>query len=86
MPRVPREHVNAELAKADQRCEIPEPVWVWLTLDAAEAPGELLGWAENPTGDNDGRCGLVVAARRDEPNHWVQYLGWVRADHIRQRG
>jgi len=85
MQRVPRDRINAELAKADERLELPLPVWVWLTVDAAELAGEVLAWSENPSGYSDGRRGLVLAVRQISPDQWAQYLGWVRAEHIRRR-
>jgi hypothetical protein len=58
---------------------------VWLSLDGRDWAGELYGWAAHLNGLDDGWRGLVLAPREFTPGFWAEYLGWVRAEHIRQR-
>jgi hypothetical protein len=56
------------------------PVYAWLSLDSREVAGDLLGWAENPDGSNDGLRGLVLAPQEFAPQefapgHWAENLG-----------
>ena len=60
-------------------------MWAWLSLDGREWAGELYGWAANPNGADDGWRGLVVAPREFARGFWAEFLGWVRAEQIRQR-
>lgn len=73
-----------ELALADERRDPPVPVAAWLSLDSREWVGELYAWAAKPNGSNDGWRGLVLLLREFAPGFWAEYLGWVRAEHIRQ--
>jgi hypothetical protein len=72
-----------ELTKVEQSREPPVPVWAWLSLDGREWAGELYGWAANPNGGDDGWRGLVLAPREFAPGFWAEFLGWVRAEHVR---
>lgn len=83
--RLPAGRLDEELAKADEVRDPPVLVWAWLTLDSREVRGELYGWADNPNGADDGLRGLVLAPREYAPGFWAEYLGWVRAEHVRQR-
>jgi hypothetical protein len=85
MKRQPPERIAEECEKVTDRRDPPVPVWVWLTLDGREWAGELLGWADNPNGADDGLRGLVLAPREYAAGFWAEYLGWVRAEHIRRR-
>ncbi|MGY1660774.1 hypothetical protein ACI78Q_06055 [Geodermatophilus sp. SYSU D00705] len=80
-----RERLDEELDKADELRDPPVPVVAWLHLDGQEWAGELYGWARNPNGADDGLRGLVLALREYAPGFWAEYLGWVGAEHIRQR-
>jgi hypothetical protein len=83
--RLPEGRLEYERAKVNQPREPPLPVWAWLPLDGREWVGELYGWAANPNGADDGWRGLVVAHREFAHGFWTEFLGWVRAEHIRQR-
>lgn len=85
MQRLSCERIELELAKADEVRNPPVPVWAWLTREAREVAGHLLGWADDPNGAVEGRCGLVRAVGKIECGYWAEYLCWVRAEHIRQR-
>jgi hypothetical protein len=84
--RPPEGRLDYERAKVEQPREPPVPVWAWLSLDSREWAGELFGWAANPNGADDGWRGLVVVPREFAPSFWTDFLGWVRVEHIRQRG
>ena len=74
-----------ELSKVEQPRDPAVPVWAWLPLDDREWASGLYGWAANPNGADDGWRGLVCAPREFAPGFWAEYLGWVRAVHIRRR-
>lgn len=84
--RIPPERVDEELAKADEVRDPPVPVTAWLLLDGQHWPGRLLGWANDPNGGNDGLRGLVHGVREYAPGFETEFLTWVRAEHIAQRG
>lgn len=83
--RVPQERLLQELGKAEQLRNPAVPVWAWLLLDGAEVAGDLLGWASNPNGGDDGMRGLVLAVREYAGGYHAEFLGWVPAERIRQR-
>ena len=85
MQRVPPERLAEELGKVEDPRDPPVPVTAWLFLDGREWDGELLGWAVNPNGGDDGLRGLCVLAREYAPGFWTEALLWVPAEAIRQR-
>ncbi|MCW2904675.1 MAG: hypothetical protein JWO67_6940 [Streptosporangiaceae bacterium] len=78
--------LDYELGKCDELRNPPVPVWAWLSLDGREWAGDLYGWAANPNGADDGWRGLVGGVREFAPGFGAEFLGWVPAEHIRQRG
>jgi len=89
MPEVQRlreGRLEEELGKVEDLRDPPVPVVAWLTLDGCDREGLLYGWAENPRGADDGWRGLVSAVREYAPGFFAEYLGWVRAEHIRKQG
>lgn len=85
LQRLDPARLEEELGKVEDLRDPPVPVWAWLVLDGAEVAGELHGWAEDPRGADDGLRGLVLAVREFAPGFHAEYLGWVRAEHVRRR-
>jgi hypothetical protein len=78
--------LEEQLDKLDEVREPPVPVTAWLLLDERNWDGELLGWAANPNGADDGWCGLVRLTREYAPGFWAEGVFWVRAERINLRG
>lgn len=82
--RVAPERIEQELARADERCDPPLPVWAWLIPHGRESAGVLLGWWAS-CGSHASRRGLVLVTRDAGEGCRVEELIWVHADHIRRR-
>ena len=67
------------------RRDPPVPVRVWLLIDGREWDGELLGWAPNPRGGDDGLRGLCLVVREFAPGFHAEGLHWVPVHDVRQR-
>jgi hypothetical protein len=73
--------LEEQLDKLDEVRQPPVPVTAWLLLDERAWDGELLGWAANLTGADDGWRGLVRLTREYAPGFGRgSVLGARRAD------
>jgi hypothetical protein len=77
--------LNEQLDKLDEVREPPVPVTACISLDERPHDGELLGWAANPNGANDGWRGGVRVTREYATGFWTEAVFRVRAEGISLR-